>query len=157
MSDINAKSRIHDFLAQQRFAMIGVSRNADDFSRFLLREFLKRNYDVVPVHPECATMEGRDCAASLAAVAPPVDSVLLMTPPPVTDALVREFLPAGIKRVWMYRAVGAGAVSKNAVDFCRANHIDVVAGECPMMFLPGAAWFHRLHGLVRTITNSYAV
>jgi predicted CoA-binding protein len=92
---------------------------------------------------------------SLAAVTPPVDSVMLMTAPFVTEALVSDFLPAGIKRVWMYRAVGAGAVSSKAVEFCRTNRIEVVAGECPMMFLPGAEWFHRLHGLVRKIIGSY--
>jgi predicted CoA-binding protein len=100
-------------------------------------------------------MEGRNCARSIAAITPPVDSVLLMTPPSVTEALVNELVPAGIKRVWMYRAAGTGAVSPKAVEFCRANQIEVVAGECPFMFLPGSAWYHQLHGLIRKITGTY--
>jgi predicted CoA-binding protein len=135
--------------------MIGVSRSANDFSRTLLREFLNRGYDVIPVHPQCAEMEGRPCAESIAAVEPPVDSVLLMTPPSVSELLVSDCAKAGVKRVWMYRAAGAGAVSRRAVDFCRANGIEVVPGECPLMFLPGTAWFHRFHGFVRRIKGTY--
>ena len=135
--------------------MIGVSRNSADFSRTLLREFLGRGYDVIPVHPQCADMEGRSCVPSMAVLQPPVDSVLLMTPPSVTEALVGDCAAAGVKRIWMYRAVGAGSVSARAVEFCRSKGMDVVPGECPMMFLPGVAWFHRLHGLVRRISRRH--
>lgn len=153
ISEIASRACIDVFLAQRRFAMIGVSRNPGDFSRTLLREFLNRGYDVIPVHPHRADMEGRLCVPSIAALEPPVDSVLLMTPPSVTEALVGDCAVAGVKRIWMYRAAGAGSVSKRAVEFCRANGMDVVPGECPMMFLPGAAWFHRLHGFVRRISR----
>ena len=149
------RGRIDDFLAQRRFAMIGVSRGPGDFSRALLREFLKRGYEVIPVHPQCSEMEGRPCAASIAAVSPPVASVLLMTPPSVTEVLVRDCAAAGVKRIWMYRAAGAGAVSERAVAFCSSAGIEVVPGECPMMFLPGASWFHRLHGFARRIRGTY--
>jgi hypothetical protein len=84
-----------------------------------------------------------------------VEGVLLMTPPSVTETLAVDCAAAGIQRVWMYRATGAGAVSPKAVAHCEANGIDVVAGECPLMFLPGTAWFHRVHGLVRRIAGTY--
>lgn len=155
ISEMASKSGIDGFLAQRRFAMIGVSRNPGDFSRTLFREFLQRGYDVIPVHPAGGEMDGRTCAASLALVAPPVEAVLLMTPPTVTEVLVRECVPAGVRRVWMYRAAGAGAVSQPALEFCAANGIEVVPGECPLMFLPGTPWFHRLHGFVRKISGTY--
>jgi len=46
-------------------------------------------------------------------------------------------------------------VSADAVKFCEANGISVIAGECPMMFLPGGSWFHRFHGLLKKIAGSY--
>jgi len=149
------KSRIDEFLAERRFAIIGVSRNPKDFSRILFREFLKRGYDVVPANPGCVEIEGRACARSIAAIEPPPESVLLMTPPSVTETLVSECAAAGVKRIWMYRAAGAGAVSQRAVAYCHANHIDVIAGECPMMFLPETGWLHRVHGFVRRISGAY--
>ena len=140
------KERIRDFLAQRRFAIIGVSRQPKDFSRTLFREFRTRGYDAVPVNPEADEIDGQPCFHSLRHVQPPVDSVLFMTSPAVTDAVIQECEASGIRRVWMYRAGGRGAVTEDAVQFCRDHGIDVIPGECPFMFLPGAAWYHRLHG-----------
>ena len=102
MKDIRA------FLAQKRFAFVGVSRQPKDFSRTLFREFQARDYEPVPVNPEAAEIEGAHCFAHLKDIQPPVDSVLLMTSPTVTNLLVRECVEAGIKRVWFYRGGGQG-------------------------------------------------
>src|ERR1041385_1487641 len=135
---------IRDFLAQPRFAIVGVSRQPKDFSRTLFREFLRRGYEAVPVNPEMDEIDGRRCFHSLSEIHPPIDSALLMTSPAVTDAVVPNCPAAGIKRVWMYRAGGGrGAVTPGAVQFCRDHGIDVIPGECPFMFLPHAAWYHR--------------
>ena len=69
--------------------------------------------------------------------------------------VVRDGAEAGIRRVWLYRAAGKGAVSAKAVDFCRGNGIQVVEGYCPYMFLPGAAFPHRAHGFLMKLTNRY--
>ena len=155
VSGMTVMERIQDFLGQKRFAMVGVSRRPKDFSRVLLREFRERGYDAVPVNPEAREMDGQPCFARLQEIQPPVGGALLMTPPSLTDRIVRDCAEAGVKRVWLYRAIGQGAVSADAVKFCEANGISVIAGECPMMFLPGGAWFHRLHGWVKKIARSY--
>jgi hypothetical protein len=61
---------------------------------------------------------------------------------------VRDFLR-------QYRAAGRGAVTADAVSFCESSGMSVIPGECPLMFLPGGAWIHRFHGLVKKITRSY--
>jgi uncharacterized protein len=147
--------QIKAFLAVKRLAIAGVSRNPKDFSRLLLREFLQRGYDVVPVHPGAGEIEGRACFARLQDVVPPVEAVLLMTSPTATEQVVRDCAEAGVKQVWMYRARGAGAVSREAVGYCESRGIEVVAGECPMMFFPGAQFFHHVHGFIRQITGRY--
>jgi predicted CoA-binding protein len=152
---MTAMEQIQDFLAQRRFAIVGVSRQPKDFSRALLREFRQRGYDAVPVNPEAREIEGQPCFSRLQEVEPPVEGALLMTSAALTDKLVRDCAEAGVKRVWMYRASGKGAVSADAVKFCDSNGISVIAGECPLMFLPGGAWFHRFHGLIRKIAGSY--
>lgn len=146
---------IRDFLARKRLAVVGVSQQPNDFSRIVLREFRKRGYQVAAVNPHATEVDGEPCHARVQDVIPPVDWVLLMTSPAVTDTVVRDCSAAGVSRVWMFRAGGKGSVSGDAVRFCEERGIAVVAGECPMMFLPGAAWFHGLHGWIRKISRTY--
>ena len=147
--------QIGTFLAAKHIAIAGVSRKPNDFSRVLFREFLRRGYDAVPVHPGGGEIDGRTCFARLQEIVPPVDAVLLMTSPTATGQVVRDCAEAGVKHVWMYRAAGTGAVSGEAVDYCDSRGIDVIAGECPLMFFEDAALLHRLHGLIRKITGRY--
>ncbi len=145
---------ITDFLAQKRFAIVGLSRDPHHFSVYLFRDLCKRGYDVVPVNVNATELFGKKCFARVRDIDPPVDSILLMTPPTATDAVVRECAEAGVKRIWMYRAIKDGAVTPEAVEFCRDHGILVVAGECPFMFLPHNSW-HKVHTLVRRISGTY--
>jgi predicted CoA-binding protein len=110
---------------------------------------------VIPVNPQVREIDGQPCFARLQEVQPPVDGVLLMTSPAVTNSVVRECADAGVKRVWMHRGGGNGAVNPDAIQFCEAKGISVIPGECPMMFLANGSWFHRFHGFVKRIAGSY--
>ena len=146
---------IEDFLAQKRIALVGLSRDPASFSMFLFKELRKRGYDVVPVNPNASNILGQHCFARVQDIQPPVDAALLMTLPDVTESVVAECAAAGIRRLWMHRATGEGAVSSKAVAFCRDHGIEVVPGECPLMFLPNASTPHRLHALIRKIIFRY--
>ena len=146
---------VQEFLRQKRFAFVGVSRQPKDFSRALFREFQTRSYEPVPVHLEATEIEGARCFAHVRDIQPPVDSVLLMTSPSVTNLLMQECVDAGIKRIWFYRGAGQGAVTVSALQMCEANGIRAIPGECPFMFLEGTPWFHQFHGLVKKIVGAY--
>ena len=146
---------VQEFLGQKRFAFVGVSRQEKDFSRALFREFQTQSYEPVPVHLEATEIEGAACFAHVRDIHPPVDSVLLMTSPAVTDELMQECVDAGIKRVWFYGAAGQGAATVGALQMCETNGIRAIPGECPFMFLKGSSWFHQFHGLVNKIVGKY--
>jgi uncharacterized protein len=146
---------IEDFLAQRRIAIAGVSRNPKSFSAKLFEEFIRRGYDVVPVNPNLSEVQGRRGYARIQDVEPAVDGVLIMTSPAATNTLVRDCAEAGVRRVWMYSAGVAGAVSEEAVHFCEEQGIQVVRGKCPFMFLPNAGGIHRLHEFVLKITGHF--
>jgi predicted CoA-binding protein len=117
---------IEDFLAQKRIAMVGISRETPSISVSLFKELCRRGYEVVPVNPNVKEVIGRKCFACVQDIEPPVDSALLMTSPGVTEAVVNDCIEFGIKRIWMYRAGGQGAVSENAVEICREKGINVI-------------------------------
>lgn len=146
---------IDDFLALRRFAMVGVSRNPKDFSRTLFRDLCDRGYDVVPVNLFADELDGRESFQCLQVIKPKVEGALLMTNPRTTEAVVRDCAEAGIRRVWMYRAGGNGAVSREAIEFCRSHDIRVVEGYCPYMFLPATAFPHRAHGFLMKLVGQY--
>lgn len=145
---------IQDFLVQKRIAMVGISRNAREFSRVLFDELCRRGYDMVPVNPAVAGIAGRCCFPRVQDIRPAVDAVLLMTSPFVTEAVVRHCAEAGVRRLWMHSAGDTGAVSERALAFCRERGIQVVAGECPYMFLPNPG-LHVVHGWIRKLRGHY--
>jgi predicted CoA-binding protein len=146
---------IQEFLAQKRIAVVGLSRKNKHFSGMLFEELRRRGYDAIPVNPKAQELLGQRCFARVQDIQPPVDAALLMTTPEATDAVVKDCADAGIHRVWMYRAGGQGAVSEDAVRFCREHEIQVIPGQCPFMFWPDAGIGHRLHGFIRKITGRY--
>lgn len=152
---MTTRADINDFLRLQRFAMVGISRDPKDFSRGLFRELRNRGYDVVPVNLYADVLDGEECFQCLQVVKPAVEGALLMTSPRETERVVRDCADAGIRRVWMYRAGGQGAVSPQAVEFCRKNGIRVVEGYCPYMFLPATAFPHRAHRFLMKLVGGY--
>jgi predicted CoA-binding protein len=139
------------FLAARRIAVVGVSRDAKDFSRYVLRELAKRGHDVVPVNPALAEAEGRRCFARVQDVAPPADAALLMTAPAQTDRVLQDCVEAGIRRVWLHRGGGPGAATPAAIARCAAEGIELVQGLCPLMAVHDAGFPHRVHHAFRRI------
>ncbi len=109
---------IADFLAHNRFALIGISHDPANFSVKLFEEFLKRGYDVVPVNPRLEQVGARKCFPRVQDIQPPVEAVLVMTSPHLTETVLRDCAEAGVRIVWMYSAGGQGSVSPNAIRYC---------------------------------------
>jgi predicted CoA-binding protein len=146
---------IADFLRQKRIAIVGVSRDKRHFSRMVFNEFRKRGYDVVPCNPHETMIQDVPAFSTVKAIEPPVDAVVIMTSPTIAEAVVHECAESGVKRVWFHKGSGLGAASEKAITFCREHNIKVIAGFCPLMFLPEANIVHRLHGFFKRINRTY--
>jgi hypothetical protein len=135
--------KIDDFLAARRLAVVGVSRSGDQPANLIYRKLRDRGVRVFAVNPATESVEGDRCWPSLGALPEPVDGAVVATPPAATEQVVRECAEAGVPRVWMHRSFGAGSVSPAAVERCRELGIEVIAGACPMMYLPPVDPAHR--------------
>ena len=147
--------QIEDFLALKRVAVVGVSRDPKQTSHALWQEFRQRRYEAVPVNPNAAELDGERCYASIAEIDPPVEGALIIVPPAAARQVVEDCAAAGIRHVWLYRGMGKGDDTPEAVESARSHGMDVVAGFCPFMFLPGTPFFHGLHAFGKKITGSY--
>jgi predicted CoA-binding protein len=152
---MNDLPTIERFLAGRRIAMVGVSTKPQEFSRAVWRAFVERGYDMVPVHPGVDEIDGRKAFARVADVPGAPDGVLVMVPAAAAADVVADCVNAGVRRVWLHRGAGAGAVSDAAVALAREHGLELVAGECPLMFLPGTERVHRWHGGWRKLIGRY--
>jgi uncharacterized protein len=156
MAPTNASlNEIESFLREKRIAIIGISRERANIGMSLCDAFTRLGYEVLPVNPKATEIKGTHCYSRVQDMHPAPSAALLLTTPAVTNVVVRDCAEAGIKKVWMYRGGGQGAVSVEAVEFCRAKGSEVIPGECPFMFLApvrGVHWFHRC---LRKITGHY--
>jgi uncharacterized protein len=147
--------QIQDFLAEKRLAIVGVSRDAKDYTRVVFDEFVKRGYDVVPVNPLAAEIDGKPCLGRLADIKPPVQAALFLIPPKNTDDMMQDCADAGIKKVWFRRKLRHEEHSSNTLSFCKEHKVSVISGFCPLMFLAGDVSIHRFHGFLLKLFGKY--
>ncbi len=144
-----SRADIDDFYRQKRLAIVGVSRDEKEYSRLVFRELLKRGYDVVPVNPAAAELDGVRCYARLADVFPAVEAAMVLLPTAAAAQAVQECARSGVKRVWLRNDV------PSAREVCQREGIALVSGYCPFMFLPGTPFVHRCHAFGLKLAGKY--
>ena len=139
------EKKVSDFLAQERIAVAGVSREKRDHpaGNLIYHRLKTTGHDVFAVSPKMSAFEGDRCYPDVQSIPGGVDGVVIITRPDVTDQVVRDCHVTGVRRVWMHQGPAKGSsVSPAAVEFCRQHDITVIDGACPMMFGPNVDFGH---------------
>ena len=134
---------VAQFLASQRIAVAGVSRDGRQPANAIFRRLRETGHDVVPINPNATNLEGVACYADVATVPGPLDAVLVAAHPAVGAALVRQCAERGIRRVWFHRSIGEGSVSDEAIAEAGRLGVEVLVGGCPLMYCGKVDPFHR--------------
>jgi uncharacterized protein len=150
------ETKVNDFLAQKRIAVVGVSRDDRQHpaANLIYRRLKKTGHDVFAVNPSLQTLDGDPCFPDLRSIPGGVDGAVIVTRPEITERIVRDCGEAGVPRVWMHQSMARGSsVSPNAVEYCRQHGISVIAGACPMMFGRGVDLGHTCMRLFMKLTG----
>jgi len=136
MTTTTLHAKVHDFLAQKRIAVAGVSRsNSRQPANLIYRRLKTHGHDVFPVNPHMQTFEGDRCYPDVPSIPGAVGGVVIVTRPATSERIVHECDRAGVHRIWMHQSLNNGtSVSANAVEYCHQHGISVIAGACPMMY-----------------------
>ena len=137
---------VADFLRGRRFAVAGVSRDGKSVGNAIFRKLRQAGYEVVPINPAAAEIDGVRCFADLGTVPGALDGVVIATHPDISVEVVRQCADLGVGRVWMHRSIGAGSVSRAAVQLCRERGIQCIAGGCPLLYCEPVDVGHRCMG-----------
>ena len=147
---------VDEFLAQQRIAVAGVSRDdtRHPVGNLIYHRLKRTGHAVFAVNPNMSSFEGEPCYCDVGTIPGGVDGVVIITRPEVTERIVRDCGEAGVRRVWMHKSLVSGSsVSPAAVDYCREHGIGVIAGGCPMMCGPGIDFGHRCMRAIMRLTG----
>lgn len=126
------KEAIQQFLAADRFAVVGASPNPDKYGNRVLRRYLDRGFDVVAVNPKETEIEGAPSYPDLASIPDTPQAVSIITPPGVTEKVVDTALELGIRLLWMQ----PGAESPAAIERAEAAGATVIhGGPCVLVAL----------------------
>lgn len=120
---------IEDFVSRRLWAVVGVSADPKKYGHRVFATLLGSGYRVFGVNPKNGEVLGHTICRTLADLPEKPEVVDLVVPPKVTEQIVRECAELGITRVWMQ----PGAESDEAIQFCRANGIDVIWDACAMV------------------------
>jgi len=119
---------VKDFLQQKRFAVVGSFRNKEKFAYRIFVDLIGKGYEAFPVNPLLKEVEGKLCYKTISDIPYSVDVANIVTPPLVTESILKECLQKGIKRAWLQ----PGAESSAAIQFCHDNGIKVIHSMCVM-------------------------
>ena len=123
-----------EFLAQDRIAVAGVSRDPKQPANLIYRRLRDTGHTVFAVNPAASTVEGDPAFPLVSAIPGGVDGVVVVTPPDAVEQVVADSEAAGVRRVWLHRGLGPGSSSQAAVSYCVDHGISVIPGGCPNMF-----------------------
>ncbi|MHB8764329.1 MAG: CoA-binding protein [Deferrisomatales bacterium] len=124
--------QIRRFLASPAFGVVGASPDRAKYGNKVLRCYLQHGRRAIPVNPRHGAVEGVPAVASVGDLPPEVESLSIVTPPRVTEAVVAEAAARGIPNLWMQ----PGAESPAALEACRRHGLNAIAdGSCVLVVL----------------------
>jgi len=123
---LDVEGLIQKALASPVWAVVGASRDPARWGHRVLAELIRGGYTVYPVNPQADEVLGLRAYASVADLPETPDVVEFVTPPAVTEQVLRECAARGVTLVWMQ----PGASSEAAERYCQEQGIRAIDGAC---------------------------
>ena len=109
----------------RRVAVIGASTDRRKYGNKAVRAFVTQGYDVVPVNPHEASIEGLTSYPSVLAVPGAIDMATMYVPPDVGLQVIEDIARKNIPEVWFNPGsesdaliARAQALGLNAIEAC---------------------------------------
>ena len=118
------KQRIEDFLSAGPWGVVGASKDRAKYGNKVLRCYLQHGREVYAVNPRETEIEGVPSFKSVAELPAAVRALSIITPPPVSEQVVRDAARRGIAKLWMQ----PGAESPRAIELARELGLSLIAG-----------------------------
>lgn len=142
--------RIESFLDKRPIAFVGVPRDTKKFGYHVYKDMKNRGFELIPVNPNADSINGETCYKDLASIPENVEKVFVITPKSQTLNVLEQAHEKGIKHVWIQQT----AETKEAIAFGTENEMNLIHGECIMMFAVNSG-IHKIHGFLKKLFGRY--
>jgi predicted CoA-binding protein len=130
---MNTHDRIQAFLDGSPFAVVGASSDRRKYGNKVLRTYQQNDREAHPVNPKGGEIEGLAAYESLGDLPEIPHGISVITPPGVTETIVRQAAELGIKHVWMQ----PGAENQRSIELAREADINLIPGDACLLVVLG--------------------
>jgi hypothetical protein len=121
---------IRTILNQRTFAVVGASRDPQKYGHMVYRKLKEAGYRVFAVNPNADYIDGDPVYPLLDTVPEPIDCIVSVVPPQVTEKIIHQAGHLHVPYVWMQ----PGSESLAAVNMAYSYGMRVVyGGPCIMV------------------------
>ena len=136
-----SRKSITTFLDPKKMAITGVSRNPKKFGHQVYLALKKKGYEVYPVNPMATEINGERCYRYLSEIPSHVSSVLILSSRENTVPIVTDAISRGMNNIWIQQ----WSDSPEAIDIAHSGNVNLVYGECILMFAGNVEGLHKFH------------
>ncbi len=127
------QDRIERFLSGSPHAVVGASANREKYGNKVLRAYINSNRPVFPIHPAASEIDRLPAYPTLASLPVSVHGISIITPPEITEKIVKEAGELGIVHLWMQ----PGAQSARGVAIAKRFGMNLIAGDACLLLAEG--------------------
>ncbi len=143
------RQQLDDFFAASPLAIAGVSRDPKKFGNAVFITLIERGLNVFAINPNVEEINGQPCYEKINNLPEKARSMIILTKEDKALPVIEEAAAAGIKHIWFHNKVKDPAILELVED----NKINLIQGECILMFAPPVTGFHRFHRFLKGIAG----
>jgi len=136
-----SKASINAFLETRKIAIAGISRDQKKFGFSVFKKLQETGHDLYLVHPETDVLHGETTYRNIALLPSDVGALLVLTPKNQTFHVVEDAVKKGLSKIWIQQM----SETPESIDLAKTNNINLITGNCIMMFAEPLEGFHKFH------------
>ncbi|MCD6157659.1 MAG: CoA-binding protein [Euryarchaeota archaeon] len=112
----------------KRIAIVGASRDPRKYGNIILKDLVKKGFEVYPVNPKYDEIDGIKCYKSVKELPKDVDVIVFVLSPEKGINVVKDAIEAGFRRMWFQ----PGAENEDIERILREQAVEYSFGRCIM-------------------------
>ncbi len=148
---MNRRKSIEQFLSCKNVVIAGVSSKGKGFGVVVYNHLKKAGYNVFGLNIKGGLLNNEKLFTSLDAIPFKIDAVVTVVPPQQTEKIIDEIILKNINHVWMQQ----GSESEKSIGKCISKGINVISGECILMYAEPVKSIHSVHRFINKLVGRY--